>query len=292
MACSARFDFVCAETTYFSHNRGGRYELKDGDIVNVDVSLYIGGAHADLNETFLVGEVDDEGKHLVQTTYEVCTTLLVPCGSGNDELGSLRLAGESKLLAIRLRFWPAASNIDNPHSRNHHHHHQCLEKAIEICRPGTRYREVGNVIEKYARKHNFTLARSFCGHGVGPFLHCSPNVPHYARNKVCVEVPEVGCWCCWIHLGIRVPQSPHSTSSPPFPRFLTKAVGVMDVGHTFTIEPMLCEGTWRDQVCVIVKSLFCVIFPQSANSWYRANDLCFHKHPPFFFLIHSPLSLA
>jgi methionyl aminopeptidase len=26
-----------------------------------------------------------------------------------------------------------------------------------------------------------------------------------------------------------------------------KAVGVMKPGHTFTIEPMISEGTWRDE---------------------------------------------
>jgi len=26
-----------------------------------------------------------------------------------------------------------------------------------------------------------------------------------------------------------------------------KAVGVMKVGHVFTIEPMISEGTWRDE---------------------------------------------
>lgn len=27
-----------------------------------------------------------------------------------------------------------------------------------------------------------------------------------------------------------------------------KAVGIMKAGHVFTIEPMICEGTWRDQL--------------------------------------------
>ena len=34
--------------------------LKDGDIVNVDVTAYIGGVHGDTNCTFLVGEVDTD----------------------------------------------------------------------------------------------------------------------------------------------------------------------------------------------------------------------------------------
>jgi methionyl aminopeptidase len=41
-------------------------ELQSGDIVNVDVSCLLNGAHGDLNETFLVGKVDDQSKKLVK----------------------------------------------------------------------------------------------------------------------------------------------------------------------------------------------------------------------------------
>jgi methionyl aminopeptidase len=44
--------------------------LKRGDIVNLDVTAFKGGYHGDLNETFLVGEVDSQAKHLVKSTYE------------------------------------------------------------------------------------------------------------------------------------------------------------------------------------------------------------------------------
>jgi methionyl aminopeptidase len=37
-------------------------ELVDGDIVNLDISVYYNGFHADLNETFFVGNVDSEGR--------------------------------------------------------------------------------------------------------------------------------------------------------------------------------------------------------------------------------------
>lgn len=44
--------------------------LQDGDIVNCDVTIYLHGVHGDCSETFLVGEVDEVGRRLVQTTYE------------------------------------------------------------------------------------------------------------------------------------------------------------------------------------------------------------------------------
>ena len=43
--------------------------VQDGDIVNIDVSVYYDGMHADLNETFMVGNVDEDGRHLVRTAF-------------------------------------------------------------------------------------------------------------------------------------------------------------------------------------------------------------------------------
>ncbi|HET7305237.1 MAG TPA: type I methionyl aminopeptidase [Segeticoccus sp.] len=45
-------------------------ELRDGDIVNIDVTAFIGGVHGDTNATFLVGDVDEESRLLVERTHE------------------------------------------------------------------------------------------------------------------------------------------------------------------------------------------------------------------------------
>ena len=44
--------------------------LVDGDILNLDVTLYLEGVHGDTNATFLVGEVDEESRRLVEVTRE------------------------------------------------------------------------------------------------------------------------------------------------------------------------------------------------------------------------------
>ncbi|HEX6920275.1 MAG TPA: type I methionyl aminopeptidase [Actinomycetes bacterium] len=44
--------------------------LRDGDIVNVDITAYIGGVHGDTDATFLVGDVDEESRLLVERTHE------------------------------------------------------------------------------------------------------------------------------------------------------------------------------------------------------------------------------
>lgn len=44
--------------------------LREGEIVNVDITAYIGGVHGDTNATFLVGEVSPEAAALVEHTRE------------------------------------------------------------------------------------------------------------------------------------------------------------------------------------------------------------------------------
>jgi methionyl aminopeptidase len=44
--------------------------VADGDIVNIDITGYIGGVHGDTNATFLAGEVDEESRLLVERTHE------------------------------------------------------------------------------------------------------------------------------------------------------------------------------------------------------------------------------
>ncbi|MEW9527807.1 type I methionyl aminopeptidase [Microbispora sp. NPDC049125] len=44
--------------------------LNDGDIVNVDITAYIGGVHGDTDATYLVGEVGEESRLLVERTRE------------------------------------------------------------------------------------------------------------------------------------------------------------------------------------------------------------------------------
>jgi methionyl aminopeptidase len=44
--------------------------LCDGDIVNIDVTVYLHGVHGDTNATFLVGRVDETSRRLVEVTRE------------------------------------------------------------------------------------------------------------------------------------------------------------------------------------------------------------------------------
>ncbi len=44
--------------------------ISDGDIVNIDVTGFVGGVHGDTNATFLAGDVDGESRLLVERTRE------------------------------------------------------------------------------------------------------------------------------------------------------------------------------------------------------------------------------
>jgi methionyl aminopeptidase len=66
-------------------------ELQDGDIVNLDVTAYNrGGYHGDLNETFCIGNVDADGRRLVQTAFECLAAAmeLVKPGTLYRDLGT------------------------------------------------------------------------------------------------------------------------------------------------------------------------------------------------------------
>jgi len=67
-------------------------EIEDGDIVNLDVTVYnAGGYHGDLNETFCVGNVDDDGRRLVETSFHCLANALekVKPGTLYRDLGTI-----------------------------------------------------------------------------------------------------------------------------------------------------------------------------------------------------------
>jgi methionyl aminopeptidase len=61
--CSSLNEVIC-------HGIPDSTELLDGDICNIDITAFIGGVHGDTNATFLVGDVRDEVRLLVERTHE------------------------------------------------------------------------------------------------------------------------------------------------------------------------------------------------------------------------------
>lgn len=61
--CTSVNEIIC-------HGIPDSRQLEGGDIVNLDVTIYLDGMHGDCSATFFVGEVDDRSKRLVQVTKE------------------------------------------------------------------------------------------------------------------------------------------------------------------------------------------------------------------------------
>jgi methionyl aminopeptidase len=93
-----------------------------------------------------------------------------------------------------------------------------LEAAIAACGPGVPVRAIGSIISKLAAAARLDVIFSFSGHGIGEVFHTQPIV-HHCEN------------------------------SSPY---------VLQEGMTFTIEPMLSEGSaevelWPDGWAVVTK---------------------------------------
>lgn len=96
---------------------------------------------------------------------------------------------------------------------------ECLYIGIKMVKPGVHLGDIGHAIQKHAEKNRFSVVREYCGHGIGRQFHEEPQVLH------------------------------HGTPG-------TKEV--LEVGMTFTIEPMVNVGKHQvkllpDQWTVVTK---------------------------------------
>ena len=84
-----------------------------------------------------------------------------------------------------------------------------LYLGIEQAQVGNRIGDIGHAIQQYAEAEGFSVVREFTGHGIGPTMHESPNIPHYGLPGKGVRLKE---------------------------------------GMAITIEPMLNEGAWQSKM--------------------------------------------
>jgi methionyl aminopeptidase len=94
---------------------------------------------------------------------------------------------------------------------------EAMNRGIRAVRPGRQVNVIGRVIESYAKRFGYGVVRDYTGHGVHTAFHSGLIIPHYDE-----------------------------------PRYDT----VMEVGMTFTIEPMITLGTedwvmWDDEWTVL-----------------------------------------
>jgi methionyl aminopeptidase len=73
--CTSVNEVIC-------HGIPDQRKLQEGDIINIDVTLYYDGFHGDLNETYPVGRIDDESKKLIRTSRECLDEAIKICKPG------------------------------------------------------------------------------------------------------------------------------------------------------------------------------------------------------------------
>ena len=73
------------------HGIPGAKTIKDGDIVNVDVTPLLDGWHGDSNRTYLAGDVPLKARKLVEVTYE-CLMLGIAAAKPGARLGDVGFA--------------------------------------------------------------------------------------------------------------------------------------------------------------------------------------------------------
>jgi methionyl aminopeptidase len=81
---------------------------------------------------------------------------------------------------------------------------EAMWQGIRIVRPGVYLGDIGHAIQSFVEGNRFSVVREYCGHGIGEIYHEDPQVLHYGQ-------PGTGL--------------------------------KLEPGMTFTIEPMVNEGT-------------------------------------------------
>ena len=91
--CTSLNNVIC-------HGIPGDKKLKDGDIVNIDVTPIIDGWHGDSSRMFLVGDVPVKARRLVEVTYE-CLMLGIEQARPGKRLGDIGAAIQAHAEANR-----------------------------------------------------------------------------------------------------------------------------------------------------------------------------------------------
>jgi len=58
---------------------------------------------------------------------------------------------------------------------------ECLERAIEQCRPGKYLGDIGWAVQEHAEANGYSVVREYVGHGIGRKMHEDPQIPNYGK---------------------------------------------------------------------------------------------------------------
>ncbi len=66
-----------------------------------------------------------------------------------------------------------------------------LYHAIDVIRPGLRFKELSLELENFIKSRGFTPLLSFCGHGIGRKPHEEPEIPNYLEHGSPKSGPKI-----------------------------------------------------------------------------------------------------
>jgi methionyl aminopeptidase len=58
---------------------------------------------------------------------------------------------------------------------------ECLERAIQQCRPGKHLGDIGWAVQELAEANGYSVVRDYVGHGIGRQMHEDPQIPNYGK---------------------------------------------------------------------------------------------------------------
>ena len=116
---------------------------------------------------------------------------------------------------------------------------ECLEAGIAEVGPGKRFGDVGAAIQELAEYHGYGVVRELGGHGVGHILHEEPHINHFGRRGRGMRFRE----------GMTFTIEPMINEGTPKIRYLADGWTVVTVDnklsaqyeHTLTVTPNGCE---------------------------------------------------
>ena len=58
---------------------------------------------------------------------------------------------------------------------------ECLDRAIDQCRPGRHLGDIGWAVQELAEANGYSVVRDYVGHGIGRRMHEDPQIPNYGK---------------------------------------------------------------------------------------------------------------
>jgi methionyl aminopeptidase len=68
--------------------------------------------------------------------------------------------------------------------------YEALCQGIRQVKPGNHLGDIGHAIQLHAEKHNYSVVKEYCGHGIGKTYHEEPQVLHYGIPHHGIEIKE------------------------------------------------------------------------------------------------------